>query len=150
MYVYGASLIAQLVKNLHVMQETWVRSLGWEDPLEKRTATHSSILAWRSLHTLAVINNATVNIGVHVSFRVCVCMYRPGNTVAGSYSSTVFSWFFFFFLRNLHIPQWLYQFTLPLQYMRICFPHILTICYLCSFWWQSFWPLGVIAYCGPG
>ena len=42
-----ASLVAQLVKNQSVMQETWVLSLGWEDPLEKRTATHSSILAWR-------------------------------------------------------------------------------------------------------
>ena len=42
-----ASLMAQLVKNLPVMQETWVISLGWEDPLEKRTATHSSSLAWR-------------------------------------------------------------------------------------------------------
>ena len=41
------SLVAQLVKNLPAMQETWVRSLGWEDPLEKKTATHSSILAWR-------------------------------------------------------------------------------------------------------
>ena len=41
------SLVAQLVKNQSVMQETWVLSLGWEDPLEKRTATHSSILAWR-------------------------------------------------------------------------------------------------------
>ena len=39
------SLVAQLVKNLPVMWETWVRSLGWEDPLEKRKATHSSILA---------------------------------------------------------------------------------------------------------
>ena len=39
--------MAQLVKNLPAMQETWVRSLGWEDPLEKRKATHSSILAWR-------------------------------------------------------------------------------------------------------
>ena len=38
---------AQLVKNLTVMWETWVRSLGWEDPLEKGKATHSSILAWR-------------------------------------------------------------------------------------------------------
>ena len=43
-----ASLVAQLVKNLPAMLETWVRSLGWEDPLEKRRATHSSILAWRS------------------------------------------------------------------------------------------------------
>ena len=38
-------LIVQLVKNLPVMQETWVQSLGWEDPLEKGKATHSSILA---------------------------------------------------------------------------------------------------------
>ena len=42
-----ASLVAQLVKNLPAMWETLVRSLGWEDPLEKRKATHSSILAWR-------------------------------------------------------------------------------------------------------
>ena len=42
-----ASLVAQLVKNLPAMRETWVRSLGWEDPLEKQKATHSSILAWR-------------------------------------------------------------------------------------------------------
>ena len=42
-----ASLVAQLVKNPPVMQETWVRSLSWEDPLERGTATHSSILAWR-------------------------------------------------------------------------------------------------------
>ena len=42
-----ASLVAQLVKNLPSMQETWVRSLGWGDPLEKGKATHSSILAWR-------------------------------------------------------------------------------------------------------
>ena len=42
-----ASLVAQLVKNLPAMRETWVRSLGWEDPLEKGKTTHSSILAWR-------------------------------------------------------------------------------------------------------
>ena len=41
------SLVAQLVKNLPAMQETWVRFLGWEDSLEKEMATHSSILAWR-------------------------------------------------------------------------------------------------------
>ena len=39
-----ASLVAQLVKNVPEMQETWAQSLGWEDPLEKGTATHSSIL----------------------------------------------------------------------------------------------------------
>ena len=46
MHRYWASLVAQLVKNLPAMQETWVRSLGWEDPLEEEMATHSSILAW--------------------------------------------------------------------------------------------------------
>ena len=44
---YLASLVAQTVKNPPVMWETWVQSLGWEDPLEESMATHSSILAWR-------------------------------------------------------------------------------------------------------
>ena len=39
--------MAQTVKNLPAMQEAWVRFLGWEDPLEKGVATHSSLLAWR-------------------------------------------------------------------------------------------------------
>ena len=46
-YSYKASLEAQLVKNLRAVWETWVGSLGWEDPLEKGKAAHSSILAWR-------------------------------------------------------------------------------------------------------
>ena len=47
-----ASLVAQLVNNLPAMQETWVLSLGGEDPLEKGKATHSRILAWRIPWTL--------------------------------------------------------------------------------------------------
>ena len=43
----GLPLVAQSVKNLPAVQETWVQSLGWEDPLEKEMATHSSILAWK-------------------------------------------------------------------------------------------------------
>ena len=42
-----ASLVAQTVKNLHAMQETWVRSLGGEDPLKKGMAIHANVLAWR-------------------------------------------------------------------------------------------------------
>ena len=42
----GRFLVAQIVKNLPAMQEIWVRSLGWEDPVEKEMATHSRILAW--------------------------------------------------------------------------------------------------------
>ena len=44
---HRGSLVVQIVENLPAMWETWVRSLGWEDPLEKEMATHSSILAWR-------------------------------------------------------------------------------------------------------
>ena len=46
-----ASLVAQMVKNLPSLQETWVRSLAWEDPLEEGMATHSNILAWIILWT---------------------------------------------------------------------------------------------------
>ena len=42
-----ASMVTQMVKNPSAIQETWVRSLGWEDPLQEGMATHSSILAWR-------------------------------------------------------------------------------------------------------
>ena len=45
--LYEASLVAQVVKNLSAMQETWVQSRVWEDPLEKGMATHSNFLAWR-------------------------------------------------------------------------------------------------------
>ena len=51
-WFFKASLIAQLVKNLPAKWETWVRSLGWEDLLEKGKAAHSSILAWRIPWTL--------------------------------------------------------------------------------------------------
>ena len=47
MEAFGASLVAQRLKRLPPMRETWVRSLGWEDPLEKEMVTHFSILAWR-------------------------------------------------------------------------------------------------------
>ena len=47
MVMTGDFLVAQLAENLPAMQETWVRSLGWKDPLEKGKVTYSSILAWR-------------------------------------------------------------------------------------------------------
>ena len=47
----GASLVAQMVKNPPAMRETWVQSLGWEDPLEEGMATHSNILVWRIIWT---------------------------------------------------------------------------------------------------
>ena len=50
--IYMAYLVAQLVKNLPAMWDTWVQPLGWEDPLEMGMANHSSILAWRSPWTV--------------------------------------------------------------------------------------------------
>ena len=47
MHPFRASLVAQTVKRLPAMWETWVQSLGWEDPLEKEMATHSSTIAWK-------------------------------------------------------------------------------------------------------
>ena len=47
MRILWASLVTHMVKNPPELRETWVQSLDWEDPLEKGTATHSSILAWR-------------------------------------------------------------------------------------------------------
>ena len=46
-YIFWTSLVAQTVKCLSAMRETWVRSLGREDPMEKEIATHSSTLAWK-------------------------------------------------------------------------------------------------------
>ena len=56
----GASLMVQLVKNPPAVQETWVRSLGWEDPLEKGIATHSSIMAWRIPQTVQSMGSQTI------------------------------------------------------------------------------------------
>ena len=50
--VTWVSLVAQMVKHLSAMQVTWIQSLGWEDPLEKEMAIHSSIVAWRILWTV--------------------------------------------------------------------------------------------------
>ena len=71
---FGASLVAQLVKNLPAMRETWVWSLGWEDPLEKRKATHSSILAWRIPWTIVhgVAKSQTWLSDFHFLSLVCV------------------------------------------------------------------------------
>ena len=68
-----ASLVAQLVNNPLVMQETWVRSLDWEDPLEKGKATHSSILAWilavqRTLKSLLQHHSPKASILLHSAF----------------------------------------------------------------------------------
>ena len=58
--IQWASLVAQLVKNPPAMQETRVRSLAWEDPLEEEMATHSNILTWRIPWTLQSMGSQRV------------------------------------------------------------------------------------------
>ena len=57
---FQVSLVAQLVKNSPTMQETWVQSLGWGDPLEKGKATHCSILAWRIPETIQSLGSQRI------------------------------------------------------------------------------------------
>ena len=57
--------MAQLVKNLPAMRETWVLSLGWEDPPEKGKATHSSIQAWRILWTVHGVTKSRTQLSFH-------------------------------------------------------------------------------------
>ena len=69
--VFWASLVAQLRKNLPAIQETWVQSLGWEHPLERGTATHSSILAWRIPWTVESMRSQRVGHD-WATFTLCV------------------------------------------------------------------------------
>ena len=79
-----ASLLAQLIKNLPAMRETWVWSLGWEDPLEKGKATHSSILAWRISWTGYSIGRKesdtterlALSLSHHAYVEECLCSYK--------------------------------------------------------------------------
>ena len=71
--VFQTSLVAQLVKNPPAMRETWVWSLGWEDPLEKGKVTHSSILAWRIPWTVKSLGLQRVgHIWATYTFTFCI------------------------------------------------------------------------------
>ena len=101
-----ASLVAQLVKNPPPMQETWVRSLGWEDPLEKGKNTHSSILAWRipwtTVHGVAKSRTPLSDFHFHFTFTLDICFLwkvLPRNSydslphfILGTLKSNVVEW----------------------------------------------------------
>ena len=78
-----ASLVAKLVKNPPVMRETWVRSLGWKDPLEKGKATHSSILAWR-IPVVAKSQTQLSNFHFHFIYPMSSFSRLPGKCNAYS------------------------------------------------------------------
>ena len=82
--------MAQLIKNLPAMWETWVRSLGWEDLLEKGTATHSSVLAWRIPWTPwgHKESDTTVQLSPSVLFMSTVPRLSCPTALISPYSST--------------------------------------------------------------
>ena len=76
-----ASLVAQVVKNLLTMREAWVQSLGWEDALEKGTANHSRILAWRipwgRKERLSDFHFHFLFMYICISSHIFYCCYKP-------------------------------------------------------------------------
>ena len=64
----NSSLIAQFVKNLPAMRETWVQHLSWEDPLEKEKAIHSNILAWRIPWPIQSVGSQRVGDDFHFDY----------------------------------------------------------------------------------
>ena len=102
-----ASLVAQLVKNPPAMQETWIRSLGWEDPLEKGKTTHSSILAWRIARTIQSMGSQRVG--------------HDWMTFSSTFWSCSLIW-------PIPLPPFSLA-TASFQYLRVCFCHV--ICLFC-------------------
>jgi len=74
-----ASLVVQMVRNLPALQKTWVRPLGWEDPLEKGMATHSRTLAWRIPWTEEsgwLQSRGLQRVGQHWATNIYICIHR--------------------------------------------------------------------------
>ena len=97
-----AILVAQLVNNPHAMRETWVRSLGWEDPLEKGKATHCSILAWGIPWTMGSQRVGhdwvTFTFTFHLVAQLCLTLCNPrdysppGSSVHGILQARILEW----------------------------------------------------------
>ena len=127
--IAGASPVAQLVKNPPAMQETWVRSLVWEDPLKKGKATHSSILDWRILWTIQSMGlqragndwaTFTFNLSLEIFLDYCfgdyfLMWHIPKCSCDGSDFGIVqiFSWILKFGLLKwtLEVMRWILHFT---------------------------------------
>ena len=91
-YEYYASLMAQLVKNLPAMQKTWVRSLGWENPLEKGKATQSSILAWKIPWTVESAAAAAKSLQSCLTLCDRIDASPPGSLVPGILQARTLEW----------------------------------------------------------
>ena len=83
--------MAQLVKNMPAMWETWVQSLGWEDPLEKGETTHSSILAWRIPWTVGCPLSRTRLSNFHFTFSPACMLHNDKMGFINIYFKTCYS-----------------------------------------------------------
>ena len=126
----GASLVAQTVKNLPAMQDTWVRSLGSKDPLKEGMATHSSLLAWETPGTDKP--GGLQMVGVPVSFKMLVfsgCI--PRHRIAGSEGTSLFCFLRLSILFSLQDLHWTFPTTvqehslLSTPSLAFIFEHIL-------------------------
>ena len=113
--VFLSSCVAQLVKNLPAMWETWVQSLSWEDPLEKGKATHSSILAWRIPWTTVHGDARSQTWLSYLHFHFLYSTHPASNT---PYTSTGLR--FFPLDSNLHPWTWLLSTALPSGHRHQC------------------------------
>ena len=113
---YRACLVAQMVKNLPAMQETWVWSLGQEDPLEKGMVTHSSILAWRIPWTDHGVSKSGAWLN---DFCLVTLIHSKGTT--SPLASLLLSWWLFFNLTEV------FHWT----------PTILNVCGILPFLWGA-------------
>ena len=103
-FVFLNDILAQTVKNLHAIQETQAQSLGWEDPLEKGMATHSSFLAWKTprteelgrLQSMGCKESDTTEVPIIFTYWPILVIMR--NTGTRDWKSTGIS---LFFLRNI-------------------------------------------------
>ena len=134
--------MAQLVKNPPAMQATLVQSLGWEDPLEKGTATHSSILAWRIpciVHGVAKSRTQLSDLHFHSDFLSLIHMYLLP-------SPTLFPrWFFLFlFFFVFLLVVWWFPFILCL--CSSSFRFLWNCCYVFDLWLPSFSSMLTLSY----
>ena len=115
-----ASLVGQLVRNLPTIWETWLQPLGWDDPLEKEKATHSSILAWRIPWTVQSLGSQRVghNSGPFTfTFIVSSHQPNPSSLSSGSYPlspTQLLPSFTPFQSRRSSLLAWKYVFTSPI------------------------------------
>ena len=137
-----ASLVAQMVKNPPAVQETWVQSLGWEDPLEKGMATHSNILAWRISWTeesgrLQFTGSQRVRHDWATSNTVCLHVWFLKTSCPISSSST---WELQRHILGPH-PRPIYQESLGMWFSNLCF-NKLSILFWYTLKFEEIWSMG--------